>query len=283
MITVGSLFSGIGGLELGLERAGMVVRWQVEKDPYCLQVLAKHWPNVRRYRDVCSVGEELEPVDLICGGFPCQDVSVAGKRKGLEGARSGLWFEFARIVRLLRPRYVLVENVPGLLSSGFGRVFGDLAESGYDAEWDCIPAAAFGAPHLRYRLFVVAYPQGYLWGTSMDDGPESLDGSRKVMADTLCGRRDRQPGDKRQESAKRGRTRQSDQILNPKIFSLWTGLCETESEGERRRRPCNTGWWSTEPDVGRVAHGVPSRVDRLRSLGNAVVPQVAEWIGRRIV
>jgi DNA (cytosine-5)-methyltransferase 1 len=149
-LTFGSLFAGIGGMDLGLERAGMVCRWQVEIDDYCRRVLAKHWPDVPKYGDIREVtGGELERVDLICGGFPCQDISNAGKRAGIDGERSGLWSEYIRLVRVLRPRYVLVENVAALLGRGIDRVLGDLAASGYDAEWDCIPAAAVGAPHLR--------------------------------------------------------------------------------------------------------------------------------------
>ena len=157
---IGSLFSGIGGLELGLERAipGAQVVWQVEKDLYARRVLAKHWPEARRYEDVQEVGaHNLGVVDLICGGFPCQDISGAGKRAGLEGERSGLWFEFARIISEIQPRYVVLENVAALRSRGLDRVLGSLAESGYDAVWDCIPAAAVGAPHLRDRLFCVAW------------------------------------------------------------------------------------------------------------------------------
>ena len=160
-LAFGSLFAGIGGLDLGLERAGMICKWQVEVNDYATKVLEKHWPDVARFRDVRECGaHNLEPVDLICGGFPCQDVSLAGKRAGLEGERTTLWSEFARIIREIRPRWVLAENVPGLLSSDsgrfFGRVLGDLAACGYDAEWDTIPACAVGAPHRRYRVFVVA-------------------------------------------------------------------------------------------------------------------------------
>lgn len=158
-MTFGSLFAGIGGMDLGLERAGMVCKWQVEIDPFCRQVLAKHWPEVPKYEDVRTVGAELESVDLIAGGFPCQDVSVAGKKAGIEGERSGLWSEYARIVGQLRPRYVLVENVPGLLERGMGRVLGDLAALGYDAQWNVLPAAGVGLPHVRERLFIVAYSQ----------------------------------------------------------------------------------------------------------------------------
>jgi DNA (cytosine-5)-methyltransferase 1 len=148
-------------LDLGLERAGMRVIWQAEIDPYCCRVLAKHWPDVPNLGDVTTIDwSTVERPDLICGGFPCQDASDAGDRAGIDGLRTGLWSEVARAVRHLRPRYVLVENVTGLLARGFGRVVGDLAGLGYDAEWDCLPAAAFGAPHLRARTFVLAYPRG---------------------------------------------------------------------------------------------------------------------------
>src|SRR3990167_5596480 len=120
----GSLFTGVGGFDLGFERAEMTCAWQAEKDKHCLQVLANHWPNIKRYEDVKDVGRNAEPIDLLCGGFPCQDLSVAGKRAGLAGERSGLWFEFARIIGELRPRWVVIENVPGLLSSNSGRDFG---------------------------------------------------------------------------------------------------------------------------------------------------------------
>jgi DNA (cytosine-5)-methyltransferase 1 len=232
-VKIGSLFSGIGGLELGLERAGVGhTVWQVEQDEYCRRILARRWPGAARYGDVCSVGaEQLAPVDVICGGFPCQDLSFAGKGAGLSGARSGLWFEFARIVRELRPRFVVVENVPALLSRGLGVVLGDLASCGYDATWDCIPAAAVGAPHLRYRLFVVAYAV-----------------------------RDR---------------------CTAASKKLYTGAAQPRTEDRgASREPERASWWRAEPDVGRVADGVPARVDRLRALGNAVVPQVAEVVGR---
>ena len=141
---VGSLFSGIGGIDLGLERAGMRVVWQCERDPWCRKILTKHWPEVPKYDDITTLDPQtVEPVDILAGGFPCQDLSVAGKRAGLKkGTRSGLWLEFARLIRALRPKYVLVENVPGLLvNHALGRVLGDLAESGYDAEWQVLSAA----------------------------------------------------------------------------------------------------------------------------------------------
>ena len=159
------LFSGIGGFSLGLERAGMKTVAFCEIDPFCRRVLAKHWPEVPCYDDVRELtGAKLAAdgiaVDVICGGFPCQDVSFAGKRAGLEGARSGLWSEYRRLIGELRPRFVVVENVPGLLSLGLGTVLGELSEIGYDATWDCIPACAVGAPHRRDRVWVVANTVG---------------------------------------------------------------------------------------------------------------------------
>lgn len=155
----GSLFTGIGGIDLGLDWAGMECAFQVEIEPYCRRVLQKHWPDVRRFEDVRTVGRtNLDYVDLIAGGFPCQDLSLAGKRKGEQGSRSTLWKEFYRIICDLRPRWVLAENVPGLLSANDGRFYGnilrDLAAGGYDAEWQVLPAAAFGAPHIRERVFI---------------------------------------------------------------------------------------------------------------------------------
>jgi DNA (cytosine-5)-methyltransferase 1 len=177
-MTVGSLFAGIGGFDLGFERAGYRVRWQVEINAYCRAVLRKHWPGVRRYGDVRRVGRHnLEPVDVICGGFPCQDISIAGAGAGLDGARSGLWREYARIIREVRPRYVVVENVPALLSRGLGTVLADLAACGYDAEWDCLPAAAVGAPHRRDRVWIVACDSRQALADAMCVGGQQIAGS----------------------------------------------------------------------------------------------------------
>jgi len=224
-LTFGSLFAGIGGFDLGFERAGMKCVFQVEIDPFCRKVLAKHWPDVRRWDDVRTFPPEPTEdwtCDVICGGFPCQDISNAGKRVGIGGERSGLWSEIVRTVRALRPRFVVVENVAALLDNGMGRVLGDLAEVGYDAEWTCLSASDLGAAQPRARVWVVAYGAG-------EHG-----------------------------------------FSNSAIF--------------RRQKPTRMGtWWESEPGVVRVVDGFPGRVDRLRGLGNAVVPQVAEWIGRRIV
>jgi DNA-cytosine methyltransferase len=167
-LTFGSLFAGIGGFEVGLERAGMIPLWQVEINHYDLRVLAKDWPEVPKYRDVRYFlgskkwrrARRAWEVDVIAGGFPCQDISLAGRGAGLEGERSSLWFEFARILGLLRPHYVVVENVEALVERGLARVISDLAELGYTPEWDVISALSVGAPHRRRRLWIVAHAHG---------------------------------------------------------------------------------------------------------------------------
>ena len=158
----GSLFSGIGGFDLGFERAGMKTVWQVEKDRNCAQILESKWPSSKRYADVKECGrQELEKVDIISGGFPCQDLSVAGRRAGLDGERSGLWWEFARIIDEIRPRWVVIENVPGLLSSNGGEdmeaIFRTLEKFRYLGCWRVLNAQYFGVAQRRRRVFIVGY------------------------------------------------------------------------------------------------------------------------------
>ena len=236
--TFGSLFSGIGGMDLGLERAGWRCAWQVENDTYCNRVLEKHWPDVQKFGDIRDVTDPPS-VDLIAGGFPCQDVSNAGNKEGISGARSGLWTEMFRIVCLVRPRFVLVENVPGLLVRGMDAVLGDLAKGGYDAEWDCIPAAAFGCDHIRWRTFILAYP--------LSSRCERI----------LCG------GNLR---IKKAMGRSSSTALG--------AMCATVQRLEDRLG---------KSSVFRTSYGLTSQLDRLANIGNSVVPQVAEWLGRRIL
>lgn len=232
-LAFGSLFAGIGGFDLGFERAGMRCEWQVEIDEYCREVLAKHWPLVRRHDDIRTFVPTY--VDVVCGGFPCQDISNAGHRVGIDGQHSGMWRHFARIIREIRPRVVVVENVPALLVRGMDRVLGDLAACGYGAEWDCIPASAFGAPHRRDRVFICAYPEGL-----------RLEGRLfpKYFNATTCG----------QWNGKPARVLARD----------WPGRAD--------------GPWHP-----RVANGIPNWMERVKAYGNAVVPQVAEFIGKRIV
>jgi DNA (cytosine-5)-methyltransferase 1 len=246
VITFGSLFAGIGGFDLGFERAGMVCKWQVEIDPFCQRVLAKHWPDVQRFEDVRNVGRHnLQPVDVICGGFPCQDISNAGKQAGIDGERSGLWSEFARIICELRPRYVVVENVAALLVRGMGRVLGDLAESGYDAIWQVLSAAEFGAPHQRDRLFVLGF----------NADKHNANGAHRSQKAYLA----------------------LAQRTPPQAIQEWHGWESKLGTIDVIQKV------DSYADAVRVVYGIPNHLDRLRALGNAVVPQVAEWIGRRIV
>jgi DNA (cytosine-5)-methyltransferase 1 len=337
--TMGSLFAGIGGFDLGFERAGFKTVWQVEIDPYCQKVLAKNFPEAERFGDVRECGSHnLKPVDVICGGFPCQDISNAGKRAGIEGERSGLWGEYARIISELRPKFVLVENVAALLGRGMGRVLGDLAEIGYDGEWEIISAADVGAPHLRERVWIMAYPKHserrqdassrrrVAWQNPLPQGQEGS-GRFESCSEELayppserCG----EEGELRcNESAQRsaGRGEEVADTDNPRLEG-WDGdelrqrarewlagqgcSCAVADASEQRRNRWlhwSCGWerepeealhdargggreeaWMSIPEslLGRVANGVPARVDRLRGLGNAVVPQIPEMIAHRI-
>ncbi len=258
MLTVLDLFSGIGGFSLGLERTcGFKTIGFCEIDPYCRAVLRKHWPDVICLEDISRVNTDdlrrIGPVDVICGGFPCQDISTAGKGAGLAGARSGLWREYFRLIGELRPHYAIVENVAALLGRGLGDILGDLASIGYDAEWHCIPASYLGAPHRRDRVWVVADPSISRWRQGRQERRRSREGA----------------------SPPRERSGPAD-----------SGIPHTQDNSENGsgiRRGVSAGAWGIEPDVGRVAHGVPSRVDRLRALGNAIVPQIAEMIGHAIL
>lgn len=158
-----SLFAGIGGFDLGLERTGGFTTVAFcEIDKHCQRVLAKHWPEVPCHDDVRELrGSDVGPIDVICGGFPCQDLSTSGSGLGLAGERSGLWYEYARLIGEIRPRFVIVENSPELLDRWLGDILGSLASFGYDAEWHCIPLAATGAPHNRDRAWIIAYPVGF--------------------------------------------------------------------------------------------------------------------------
>jgi DNA (cytosine-5)-methyltransferase 1 len=262
-----SLFSGIGGFDLGFERAGMECVAQVEIDDFCQKVLAKHWPNVPKFKDVKDVGKHnLPAADVIVGGFPCQPHSLAGKRKASEDERD-LWPEFSRIVSEIKPHWVVAENVRGLLSSEDGRFFGrvlrDLAAGGYRIEWQLLPASAFGAPHQRERVIIVAHsdPNGVRW----DDGE-----GRAAQSDEA-------------EFYALGRIEGLGKDVPHSHKPRLEGQVTARQSWQYYGLPAQCSWWDTEPGLGRVADGTTDRVDRLRLLGNAVVPQVAEWIARRII
>ncbi len=291
------LFSGIGGFSLGLERAGMRTVAFCEIEPYCRAVLRKHWPDVPRYDDVRTLtadrldADGIVP-DVICGGFPCQDISTAGKGAGLEGERSGLWSEYKRLIGEVRPKYVIVENVAALLNRGLDRVLGDLAEIGYDAQWHCIPACAVGAPHRRDRIWIMAYPESVGWERCWSSRPrrDGLADSSEILAHPQslhCNGRDIHAGSDGQGPRSCGAVGQSGG--SGEVVSD-AGSPDVERQREIASRIAaqldnarNDSWWLTEPDVGRVAHGVSSRVDRLKGLGNAVVPQIPQIIGEAIM
>jgi DNA (cytosine-5)-methyltransferase 1 len=282
-LTFGSLFAGIGGFDLGFEWAGMSCKWQVEIDDYANKVLTKHWPDVPKFRDVRAfppgpdspwLGAKWRQdfaVDAIIGGFPCQDISYAGHGAGLAGARSGLFFEAVRVVRQLRPKVVVLENVAALLTRGLDRVCGTLASIGYDAEWHCVSAASIGAPHIRNRIFILAHCQGDRWKQRQ---PNSRGGRQGTGEGPQY--RPWSGGEALADSSHE--LRQKGKGVQPRYRD--EAIRTDERNGFRRP---NDDWWEVEPNVGRVADGVSARVDRLRGLGNAVVPQVAEVVARRVL
>lgn len=272
MLTIGSLFSGIGGLELGLEVAGVgKTIWQVEQDDFCRNVLAKHWPEAERFDDIKTVGaNNLKYADIICGGFPCQDISLAGSGAGLAGERSGLWGEMHRVIREIRPRFVIVENVPALAGRGLGTVLGDLASCGYDAEWDCISAASIGACHRRDRLFIIAY----------NTDPHS--GRREEQREPEHSKQQSQRRNEPDGLGKTGRREGAHDDANPER----EGLQEREgAQGEWTYASIAGGHGgNVEPRFCPVIpNGFPGRVARLKALGNAVVPAVAYQVGRALL
>jgi len=272
-VRVLDLFSGIGGFSLGLERAGMKTVAFCEIDPFCRTILEKHWPNVPIYEDVRTItAERLKrdgiAADVICGGFPCQDVSNAGTRSGLAGERSGLWSEYARLIGDMGPRFVIVENVAALLARGVDIVLRDLAALGYDAEWHCIPAAAVGAQHIRDRIWIIAY----------SDANRELQSQRREQdqrgwsgdcVETAYANIDQA---RLSRGVQTGTNGSNDGSVIPRL-RLALGTSERISRD----------YWDHKPVLGRGLHGVPNRVDRVMALGNAVVPQIPEAIGRAIM
>lgn len=273
---VGSLFAGIGGFDLGLERAGMRVAWQSEIEPFACAVLAKHWPHVPNHGDIRSIrGDAVEPVHVLCGGFPCQDISVAGRGAGIDGERSGLWSEYARLIRELRPRWVVAENVFALRTRGYDRVHDDLEAAGY-AVWPFVVSAAdVGAPHRRKRVWIIAYANPD--GCELERCGSLLDSERPAQWDDTD-RRD--------------------------CPWAWTSRDDPDAERERLAREQQTGtktwpvnrsgderdpaWLSPVAPVIELDDGMPAGLVRhrrpaLAALGNALLPQIAEAIGRAIL
>lgn len=348
-----SLFSGIGGFDLGLERAGMECAGQVEIDPYCLAVLKKHWPKVRRKENIYDVKKgDFEKIDLICGGFPCQPFPSAGKRKGKEDVRY-LWPEMLRVIEEFRPRWIIGENVAGIISIvALDQVLSDLERKDYTSRAFVIPACGVDAPHRRDRVWIVAHAKserargtvGNIFAAEPGSGGtlfqqadgtgESQPGANvahaegarlerdkpagnsraggraaergEVMADSECQRRSggttEQGADRREKPARDsdvadadgslrdGRTGQSKRETQGRDATGRRGKVMAdagrgggEGEGGGVGGSTEPAWWIPEPDVGRVAYGISNRVDRLKCLGNSVVPQVVEEIGRAIM
>jgi DNA (cytosine-5)-methyltransferase 1 len=267
-----ALFSGAGGGILGGTLLGWRTVCAVEIDAYCRRILLSRqrdgilkpfpiWDDVRTFDGRPWRGS----VDVISGGFPCQDISCAGKGEGINGARSGLWGEFARIIGEVRPRYVFVENVSALLVRGMGRVLGDLAEMGYDAEWGVLGARDVGAPHRRERIWIVADADGE--GLEGRDGGVVRERAGELFARQSGSREMEHTNGTGCEHAQEGDARESQQ-----------------GEGQRDGgTAAGAGWWEFEPCVGRVANGVAHRVERLRALGNGQVPGVAALAWRMLV
>ena len=284
-----------------------------EIEPFCQKVLKKHWPDVPIYEDIHDVSRKrldadgIGRIDVITGGFPCQDISVAGKRAGIEGDRSGLWAELCRIIGEVRPQYAIMENVTALISGDrgrwFGRVLGDLAEIGYDCEWHCIPASELGAHHHRDRVWIIAYPGATIGANAralssaetkstllQQENGQALPSYARPLCSNVA-----YPNGESEYSGLDGGGRPGTGKASP-AGALHTGDqgSPIAMAGPDQQRPqgwlgrnlqeCTLyGYWQTEPGVGRVANGVSRRVDRLKGLGNAVVPQIPEIIGQAII
>lgn len=256
-IAIGSLFSGIGGLDLAVESVtGGRVVWQCEREPYARSLLARHWPGVPIFEDITKL-HDAPAVDALCGGFPCQDISSAGSRKGIkDGKKSGLWREFARIIREVRPRFVFLENVAAITSSGLGIVLGDLASCGFNAEWGCLRACDIGAPHIRNRWFCFG------WLANADGRPQWPHGPGAIT----------QRGSKERRAAA---------LCNEASEHRWPPRFG-DDEGWRRWQRVGL----SSPIIRRGPDGFPGAMDvpkRLRCLGNAVVPQQGAEAFRQLI
>ena len=342
------LFSGIGMFSLGLERAGMKTVAFCENDLGCRQVLREHWPEVPIFKDVKnltakSLAKEVgKTIDVICGGFPCQDISVAGKKKGLKGEKSGLWKEFKRLIEEVKPRYALVENVANLRSRGLAQIIKDLWEIGYMGEWHILSARGVGAPHLRERIWIITYPngQGYQ-GRDDQRGSEETSGEKKVSKPIMptISRRSPNPDGhelRKQSGRSAGESGEGAAISgsngeggentpNPNCHGsksevplhardkekglLIRGTGEFTYPHHVRLRNSKAGpkkapwWWpetgprgnywaETQPPVPGIHDGSSSGLDRLKErrrkqrakqLGNSLVPQIPELIGKAIM
>tara|TARA_R110002110_G_scaffold332075_2_gene543106 strand:- start:2151 stop:3122 length:972 start_codon:yes stop_codon:yes gene_type:complete len=314
MIKIGSLFSGIGGFELGLERAipNSKTIWQVEQNKFCKKVLQKHWPEARVFDDVKNINaQNVEPIDLLCGGFPCQDISVAGKGKGIyDGKKSSLWWEMLRIIGDLRPRIVVMENVSAITFRGLDDVLGSLSQIGYDAEWEIISARQVGACHLRERWFCVAYPTGFRCnpgGNFEQKHKDYMDKDRKPKEDFKKWKNRISGIDKASfiiadsnESHDKRRAKMGfsmEEEGDPARRGFWRNTGNTTMP--RSRNIQSRSYWgkvsgfsplcglddgiSKGLDGTRLKLKEKHRKQSLKAFGNAIVPQCSEYIGSCIL
>ena len=298
------LFSGIGGFSIGLERAGFKTVAFCEIDKYCRLVLKKHWKDTKIYPDVREItkrqfeGDGIELPEVITGGFPCQPFSVAGRQKGT-GDNRYLWPEMFRVIKEFKPRWIIAENVRGIINIQDGVVFEnvctDLESQGYETQTFIIPAAGVGAPHRRDRVWIVANTRRSIGGQQSARNKESIEAGtfeetkwsfdrdsvtgsskrEKIMADSNINREKRNQS----ENRKRSRLKQSSKVMADSKRVYVQGQQDRSRQEQSRR----SGWWGIEPNVGRVADGVQGRIHRLKGLGNAIIPQIAEEIAKAIL
>ena len=255
-LTHGSLFTGIGGFDLAAHWSCIETLWQVEKDKYCQDLLNKHFPQTPLFDDVKAVGKvELNPVSIISGGFPCQPFSHAGKRKGQTDDRY-LWPEMLRIIKELQPNYVIGENVPGIITMALDEVLDSLENEGYHNEVFVLPACGIGAWHKRDRVWIISYRKDRFGATTKQEQDKywkTVESQIEVLSNSGSWGHE--------ESGTFG------QSFDSKMIPTW----ETAQPSDG----CLSNIWESEPNVGRVAHGVSKRMDRIKGLGNSIVPQLA--------
>ena len=290
MIRIGSLFSGIGGFELGLERAipNSTTLWQVEQDKFCQRILQKHWKDATIYDDVRTINKHnVAPIDILCGGFPCQDISIAGNGKGIikNETRSGLWWEMHRIIDELQPRVAVLENVPAITFRGGLDVIGSLAQIGYDAEWIVISAQQFGAPHKRERWFCVAYSNSERLEKESHITKRFESKGKGIQSMPTCTTHTKQNATDTNSITPSDTT--TSQISMEKEINTKQRMPIGCDHRYGQQYSTSTGYWRSahpEPLIRRVDDGISRRLDspRLKALGNAIVPQCSEWIGKQI-
>ena len=296
------LFSGVGGFSLGLEAAGMETVAFCEREPFCQAVLRKHWPDVPIHDDITQLDGKAYrgTVELVCGGFPCQPFSVAGKRRGAEDDRA-LWPEMLRVIREVQPTWVIGENVTGIIAMELDTVLSDLEGEGYSCQAFVLPACAVDAPHRRDRIWVIAHADS---DSESNDPINEKQRSRELVADSTCGTRRAGVVGESSNQSHEGQETKERSADSEGLGSNGETMADSESprmegrkelrgvdsfgtrsvkQSERRFDDTKPAIWESEPGMGRVANGVPNRSHRLKSLGNAVVPQVVEQIGKVVM